>query len=54
MVNPLSYFSFKPVLHDGVTKAVVCVILSENMTLQIEPTAVQVSGNDGAFVCGTN
>ena len=26
--NPLSYFSFQPVLHDGVTKAVVCAILS--------------------------
>ena len=27
-VDPLRYFSFQPVLHDGVTKAVVCVILS--------------------------
>ena len=27
-VDPLSYFSFQPVLHDCSTKAVVCVILS--------------------------
>ena len=27
-VDPLSYFSFQPVLHDWLTKAVVCAILS--------------------------
>ena len=27
-VDPLSYFSFQPVLHDWCNKAVVCVILS--------------------------
>ena len=27
-VDPLNYFSFQPVLQTGVTKAVVCVILS--------------------------
>ena len=28
MVDPLSYFLFQPVLQTGVTKAVVCAILS--------------------------
>ena len=28
MGDPLSYFSFQPVLHNGVTNTVVCVILS--------------------------
>ena len=27
-VDPFSYFSFQPVLHDVVTKAVVCAVLS--------------------------
>ena len=27
-IDPLSYFSFQPVLHDGGNKAVLCVILS--------------------------
>ena len=35
MVNPLSYFMFQPVLHNwcnkGITKAVVCAILSMGM-----------------------
>ena len=37
VVNPLSYFSFQPVLHDGVTKAVVCAILSVGMVHIKEP-----------------
>ena len=28
MVDPLSYFSFQPVLHFGVAKVVVCAFLS--------------------------
>ena len=28
MMDSLSYFSFQPVLHDGVTKVMVCAVLS--------------------------
>ena len=34
MVDPLSYFSFQPVIHDSVTKAVVCAILSGMMHIK--------------------
>ena len=34
MVDPLSYFSFQPVLHDWCNKAVVCVILSGMMHIK--------------------
>ena len=33
-VDPLSYFSFQPVLHDCVTKAVICAILSGMMHIK--------------------